>query len=193
MSLSRPRNNTASKLILPISSGQPELFTLPIFGFRIYVLNSRHLFSVIQRNARTLSFRPFSRLAAKVWCDVSQEFLDIHDEGHRWVEDLYRDTRTALAPSKGLDYQNLMTGESLQRFIDDLDYGLESGSRHDFKLYDWIHHLISVAAADGVYGKNSPFRDPEVEKNYWYFDLATTIPYLANTIAIGYGLKASRR
>jgi hypothetical protein len=123
---------------------------------------------VIQRNAKTLSFRPFTKLASKLWCDASPEFLDMHVEGHRWVEDLYRDTRTALAPGKGLDYQNMMTGKSLQRFVEELDEDLGGDGKKNFRLYDWIHHLISVAATDGIYGRNNPFRDSEVEKNYWY-------------------------
>jgi hypothetical protein len=93
----------------------------------------------------------------------------MHNEGHRWIEDLYRDTRTALSPGKGLDYQNLRTGETLKRFVEELDESLqcEGDNGRGFRLYNWIHHLISVSATDGVYGVNNPFRDPEVEKNYW--------------------------
>ncbi|KIW05081.1 uncharacterized protein PV09_04229 [Verruconis gallopava] len=154
--------------IVRISPGQPEIFTLPIFSFRIYVLNSRHLFPVIIRNARTLSFRPFAQLASRVWCSVSEPFMQMHEEGHRWIEDLFRDTRNALAVGSHLDYQNLMAGESLKNFIDQLDEDVGIEGKKRFNIYKWIHHTITVAASDGVYGKNNPFRDPAVENDYWY-------------------------
>lgn len=91
----------------------------------------------------------------------------MHGEGHPWIEDLYTDTRRALAPGKALDYQNIMTGLSLQRFIERLDSEVSDKGKQGFNIYDWIHHVFSVAPSDGVYGKNNPFRDPEVEKNYW--------------------------
>jgi hypothetical protein len=96
----------------------------------------------------------------------------MHESGHRLVEDLYRDTRTALAPGKGLDYQNLMMGKSLQRLIEELDLRMGDGGAgitvKGLNLYHLIHHLISIATTDGVYGKNNPFRNPDVEKNFWY-------------------------
>lgn len=149
------------------SPGQPEIFTLPIFTLRIYVINSRHLFPVIMRQARTLSFQPFTKIASKVWCDASDHFMDMHEEGHPWIRDIFRDTRTALAPGEALDYQNMLTGRSLQKIIDELDQQVHSAGKKKLALYSWVHHLMSVAPTDGVYGKNNPFRDSKVEKDYW--------------------------
>lgn len=93
--------------------------------------------------------------------------MEMHEDGHAWIRDFYRDTRTALSPGEGLDYQNLMAGESLQRLIEALDRQLGTSGNKNFKLYEWIHHLLSVATTDGVYGKNNPFRDRQVEKDFW--------------------------
>jgi hypothetical protein len=91
----------------------------------------------------------------------------MHNDGHPWIRDLHRDTRTALSPGPGLDYQNVMTGESMQRIIDAFDAGVGDTGKKDFDIYKWIRHVFSVAPTDGVYGKNNPFRDPKVEADFW--------------------------
>ena len=155
-------------LLTQYSVGQPEVFTLPIFTFRIYIIKSRHLFPVIMRHAKTLSFQPFTKIASKVWCGVSDHFMDMHEESHPWIRDMFRDTRAALAPGPNLDYQNMLTGQSLQRIIEDLDQDVGECGKKNMDLYSWVHHLMSVAPTDGVYGRNNPFRDSNVEKDYWW-------------------------
>lgn len=93
--------------------------------------------------------------------------MAMHEDGHPWIRDLYRDTRTALAPGESLDYQNILTGESLQREIERLDADVGAEGRNGFAFYGWTHHLISLAATDGVYGSHNPFRDPKVEADFW--------------------------
>jgi hypothetical protein len=119
------------------------------------------------RHAKTLSFQPFTKIASKVWCDASDEFMAMHEDGHPWIRDLYRDTRTALSPGEALDYQNMLTGESVQREVERLDGSVGGEGVDGFAFYSWTHHLISLAATDGVYGSKNPFRDPRVEADFW--------------------------
>ena len=34
-------------------------------------------------------------------------------------------------------------------------------------LYSWVHHTITLASTDAVYGPANPFQDPKVEKGFW--------------------------
>jgi hypothetical protein len=157
------------------------------------VVNSRHLFPVIMRHARTLSFQPFAQLAARLWCDASDSFVDMHNECHPWNRDLFRDTRTALAPGPHLDYQNLKTGESMQRIIDSLDAELASAGKGDFSIYKWITHVFSVAPSDGIYGKNNHF---EILKSRRTFGKQSTLFQIRiarlTRVPLGYGFRLQR-
>jgi hypothetical protein len=80
-----------------------EVFTIGIFNFKIYVINSRRLIPLVQRLSKTLSFTPFQQFAAKVYIDSSKYTIDLHDNPD-FMRDLDKATRTALSPGPFIDY-----------------------------------------------------------------------------------------
>lgn len=93
--------------------------------------------------------------------------MSLHEEPHSFLNDSFRKTRNALAPGKGLDHQNMGTGKSIERFILKLERDASDFGGKKLPFYTWIKHVLTIAATDGVYGENNPFRNPEVEENFW--------------------------
>lgn len=123
---------------------------------------------VIQKNARTISFRPFAKVAADRFCRGSSYFVSLHHESHAYLNDFFRETRNALAPGKGLDHQNLNTANSIEKFLLKLEEDVSDSALENLGLYEWTKHVMTIAFTDGVYGAQNPFRKPEVEASHWY-------------------------
>jgi hypothetical protein len=128
---------------------------------------------VIQKHSKTLSFKPFARVASERFSRASPYFLSLHDEPHTFLNDTFRGTRNALAPGKGLDHQNMGTGESVERFILKLEQDVSYAGTQTLPFYAWIKHVLVIASTDGVYGEKNPFRNPSIEENFWYVSLTT--------------------
>jgi hypothetical protein len=123
------------------------------------VSKSPHLNPLIQKNSKTLSFRPLLQTAARAFSGVSDETY--HLFGTDLAERVTLAMRAALAPGPHLDEQNLRMGINAVQHIDEL------GDGKRIKLYEWVAHTIVQATSEGVYGANHPFKDPEVEKAFW--------------------------
>lgn len=93
--------------------------------------------------------------------------MSLHEEPHSFLNDSFRGTRNALAPGKGLDHQNMGTGRSIETFILKLEQDASNTGFEDVPFYTWIKHVLTIAATDGVYGVNNPFRISKVEESFW--------------------------
>lgn len=155
-----------------ISSAQQnsEIYTLGIFTFKIYVVNSRHLIPLVQRMSKTLSFTPFTKVAAKGFVDCSKYTLDLHDNPD-FTRDLGRAVKDALSPGPHLDDQNLRATNSLKHMLDESFPRSSSKTFGRFRLHEWTKHVILIASTNGVYGTSNPFLDKQVEKEFWYDSL----------------------
>ncbi|KAH7308565.1 cytochrome P450 [Stachybotrys elegans] len=136
-----------------------EIFMLRIFNLKIYVSKSRHLIPIIQKNHKTLSFRPFIQTAMKALGDGSPQTIEIFGTG--MVDDFSLAMKNGLVPGPHLDEQNLRMG---RRVIQDVDQLL---NEKEVNLLSWVRHAIVQASACGVYGAQHPMRDPKVEAAYW--------------------------
>lgn len=144
-----------------------KIYTVGVLNFKIYVINSRRLIPLVQRLSKTISFTPFMQFAAKAFVDVSKFTFDLHADGD-FTRDLSRVMKDSLAPGRHLDYQNLRATESLKDLLEQLISQSEKSGVVEVKLHEWVKHVITVAASDGVYGSANPFKDERVEKAFWY-------------------------
>lgn len=129
--------------------------------------NTRRFLPVVQKHAKTLSFKPFSKVTAERLCRTSAHYVSIHEDPHAFLNDTFRETRNTLAPGKALDYQNIGTGKSIENFVLRLEQAASYDGFPNLPFYTWIKHVLTVAATDGVYGEGNPFRKSEVEENFW--------------------------
>jgi hypothetical protein len=154
-------------LMLAISRQQhSEVYTLGIFNYKIYVINSRRLIPLVQRLSKTLSFTPFQQLAAKAFVDCSAKTVELHGDPD-FLCDLDKITKGALAPGTHLDYQNLRTVNSLEQEIDILLLGSSTDAPVRIRFYEWSKHAITLAATNGLYGNSNPFLDKHIEESFW--------------------------
>jgi hypothetical protein len=144
-----------------------EIYTLGIFNFKLYTSTSTRLLPAIQRQSKTLSFRPMIQHVARRWGDASDETNDIFGGPHL-VTDFSHAMKSSLAPGTHLDEQNERMGN---RVLVDIDALLNTSNlkqqRSQIKLLEWARHAVVQASSCGVYGTQHPFLNPEVEKSFW--------------------------
>ncbi|KAF7589270.1 hypothetical protein BBP40_004528 [Aspergillus hancockii] len=139
-----------------------EIYTLGIFNFKLYTSTSTRLLPAIQRQSKTLSFRPMIQHVARRWGDASDETNDIFGGPHL-VSDFSHAMKLSLAPGLHLDEQNERMGN---RALIDIDALLNISSRQ-IELLEWVRHAVTQASSCGVYGAEHPFLDVEVERAFW--------------------------
>jgi hypothetical protein len=106
-------------MFAPSRQQHSEVYTIGIFNYKLYIVNSRRLIPLVQRLSKTLSFTPFQQFAAKVFVNCSAYTVALH-ENPDFTRDLDKAMRTALSPGPNLDYQNLRAVNSLQDSLNEL-------------------------------------------------------------------------
>lgn len=145
-----------------------EVYTLGIFNLKLYTSVSTRLLPAIQRQSKTLSFRPMVQMAARKWGDASEQANEIFASPHFINEDSQL-LRQSLAPGPHLDEMNQRMGSSVLVELSEL----LKGPSKQIKLLDWARCAVTQASSCGVYGTRHPFLDLEVLKAFWYvFDLS---------------------
>ncbi|KAK2607016.1 hypothetical protein N8I77_005728 [Diaporthe amygdali] len=171
------------------------IFSLPIFSFKFYVVTDRQVFAAVQRNAKTVSFAPFSKRVSKVLSDVSDitvravDTLAADEETRNFARQVHHIEATTLSNGNSLDRLNLVTSQEKLRLVDDLV--LESSKDPvQIELYEWIQHLVTISASTGFYGPKNPYKDPQHEKDFWTFN--SQIPSMTSGLAWLFAPKAHK-
>ena len=146
--------------------GFPPIFSIEVFSFKFYVVNSVPLISAVHRNSKTLSFAPFVKVAAErlsgLGTDVTKHF-DGDEEHPGLSQEIIRDVERALLHGQeGIDL-NLCMIEHLKEYQDDSN--ISDGKAHYFLA--WIRHIVTQASTRAVYGPLNPIADQEVEDAFW--------------------------
>ncbi|KAI1466290.1 cytochrome P450 [Daldinia caldariorum] len=144
-----------------------EMYTLPVLNNKVYVCNSLRLMPLIQKNFKTVSFRPWLKTSAERIGGNSHEAVELF--GGPLVDDFERIIRLTLEPGPWLDAQNLRMGQSCSALINSLVGGLEGEEGNKVWLLSWVKHLVVQASSCGVYGQEHPFLDPAIVKAFWVF------------------------
>ncbi|KAG8407447.1 hypothetical protein J3459_018499 [Metarhizium acridum] len=135
------------------------MHSLSIFNYKIYVSTSSRLLHMIQKQSKSLSFRPFLQITARKHGDASSKTYEIY--GGDLTDHLSHAVRTSLAPGPHLDEQNLRMGKCVLIEIDDL---LNCGGPFEARnihLLEWKRHLVVQASSCGVCGDQHPLLDPK--------------------------------
>ncbi|KAK8043802.1 hypothetical protein PG994_012640 [Apiospora phragmitis] len=143
-----------------------EIYTLDCVALKIYVSRSRRLIPIIQKASKTLSFRPFVKVVAREMAGNSEEACDLFDGS--FVDEYSQVVKSALLPGTHQDDQNLRMAHSVISLVDDLVNG---GKGKTIGLLEWTQHLIVEATSCGFFGVEHPFKDPEVERAFWRWQL----------------------
>ncbi|KEY68210.1 hypothetical protein S7711_04747 [Stachybotrys chartarum IBT 7711] len=136
-----------------------EIFTIAIFNLKLYISNSHRLNAFIQKNSKSLSFRPFIKVTVRAFGDASPE-TDKLFEG-ALLDDFSHAMKNGLAPGPQLDEQNLRMGIAAVSHVNKLV------EKEEVVLIKWVDDAIVQATSAGVYGKNHPYTDPKVVAAFW--------------------------
>ena len=146
------------------------MYTVGIFQYKLYVINSRRLFPLVQRLSKTLSFTPFQVFAAKAFSDCSDATIKLYGNDD-FMRDLDKATKAALAPGPFLDYQNGRTADALNVAFNKLLSKCSTSEPVRLPFYAWSRDVITAAATHGIYGDSNPFANKEVADKFWYVQL----------------------
>ena len=155
-------------IVIRSEATDTEIFILGIFNFKLYTSISTRLLPAIQRQSKTLSFRPMLQYVARQWGDSSDE-ADAIFGGPHFVTDLSQAMRSSLAPGPQLDEQNARMGKRALVDVDALvDISNQEGKKGcRIKLFRWTRHAVTQAASCGIYGTDHPFLDRGTEESFW--------------------------
>jgi len=71
----------------------------------------------------------------------------------------------SLAPGLAL---NDLVALVLWHISQAIEAPLEGHDEIEVDLYAWVHHMITLASTDAVYGPQNPFRHPVVMEGFWF-------------------------
>jgi hypothetical protein len=137
---------------------------MDLLFLRTYVISSPSLILAVQRNSKALTFRALLDAAAKVAgiqdmeqlnSDSDEPGLTVHAKSVHVIQ------KTMLG--EGLNEMNARMIGYMKVAIDGLDQQSDP-----IALHSWIKHAITIASSDAMYGPRNPYREPEVEKAFWY-------------------------
>ncbi|GAB0144416.1 hypothetical protein EsHS_00004892 [Epichloe bromicola] len=160
------------------------MHTLRIFNYKIYVSTSNRLLPMIQKQPKTLSFRPFLQIIARKHGDASDETYEIY--GGELTHHLSHASRVSLGPGPHLDEQNLRMGNRVLVEVDALLDDAETNKPPSVYLLEWTRHLVVQASSCGVYGNHHPLLDPKVQRAFWQWQNYLTA-HLAGLDVFGKG------
>ncbi|TLD14907.1 hypothetical protein PspLS_10793 [Pyricularia sp. CBS 133598] len=180
-----PFLTTALDLILKNKGLHPQLrdkynlpiYTLPLPGVRLYIVNFRPLISAVQAQFRTLSFCPLEAMFLRNIIGINDSTnaiirRDLNSDGGYFMQ-FPKYIHDAVFPGPGLDSLNKraiqVIAESLERLT------LSPNAARKVKLFEWARHEILMATTEAVYGPRNPFREPKMEKAWYTFEPKMTI------------------
>jgi hypothetical protein len=148
---------------------QADIFTLPIFSFKMYIVADRSLHGPIQRAAKFISFTPFIKDFHKAFAKLTKERIALHDDP-RFIHEFKEIAVRALMPGKGLDELSYLTAKEKLRMMDEMAKEVVSAPGDDpvvVDLNEWVQHIMTLAPSTGLYGEANPYKDPAHEKALW--------------------------
>jgi hypothetical protein len=137
---------------------------MDLLFLRTYVISSPSLILAVQRNSKALTFEALLNSAAKVAGIQDMETLNhVLDESGTTVHAKSVQVIQKTMLGEGLNEMNARMIGYMKVAIDSLEQQSDP-----IALLSWIKHGITIASTDAMYGSRNPYRDPEVEKAFWY-------------------------
>ncbi|EXJ89429.1 hypothetical protein A1O3_02496 [Capronia epimyces CBS 606.96] len=151
------------------------IYTINMPNGKTYVAGSTQIVTVIQRNAKTLSFDPILTIVAERLGGITGRHLHILREIESGGDGAHRKLVHAMSPSltgRGLDMMNTPMLKDLEGFLNELE-----GQHVAFDLWKWTRHVISISSTDAVYGPENPYRidNDQYEANFWTYESNLTM------------------
>jgi hypothetical protein len=131
-----------------------------------YVVSSRSLVMAVQRNSKALTFEFFLNAAANA--------AGIDAQGREQLDTVADASGNSVHTKSVQAIPNALLGEGLNemnsRMIGYMKVSIDElhEQRGPLALRSWVQHAITIASTDAMYGPRNPYKDPEVEKSFWY-------------------------
>lgn len=148
------------------------IFTVNIFGSKMYVVASPELIQSIQKQHKQLSMTLIRLKLTIGLCGVSEKarkLIELNADGAEgdWgvFEESFDSMHATLSPGTSLDDVNQSVVGQVASQLNGQDPG--AGQLKPIGLWEWTKEIITEATAFGIYGSEHPFRDPDIIKAFW--------------------------
>ncbi|KAL4961163.1 cytochrome P450 [Aspergillus stella-maris] len=145
------------------------IYTHQALFWKIYIVTSPMLASVIDRHSKSISFKPVIVLFARQILMPSQDALNVLSGGLEdgingpsgLEEETLRVTHQSPMPGKGLEDITQALLESVSQRLGNMSLG-QGQTRANVALFAWARGLVTRASTDAIFGtEKNPFQDPE--------------------------------
>jgi hypothetical protein len=138
----------------------------------MYIVNSTTLLPSVQRQTKALSFEALKVRAATNIAGSSQKANDIVNSDKfggkgsgGYAASFHKRLHAELSPQgDALHDMNRSVLSNMTMSLANMNAQLPS----DISLFEWIKHEVGMITTNAVYGPNNPFRQPEVERSFWF-------------------------
>ncbi|KAM7187067.1 cholesterol 7-alpha-monooxygenase [Naviculisporaceae sp. PSN 640] len=145
------------------------IYTLRLPFMRIYVVNSTQLIPLLQKQWLSVSFASIAAGAGGT-VGLSKHGQDILKQGlgteHGFSESWPKHIMPAMSPGPDLDAINR---KAVQVFADEMEKLRAQGTQR-VPLRTWSRKAMVMATTEAVWGKQNPYRDPEVAEAWRIFE-----------------------
>jgi hypothetical protein len=144
-----------------------DVFALPMFGGRLYIVTTPSLVGTIQRHYKELSFwfleGAFSAKLGGLSEHASKVLLENaagREIGNSLVVDGMKQTHAAMVD--GLEKMAQTAVDIIGVEIDRLEAEAEANKEID--LWKWVDDHVSLMTSAAVYGPSNPYNDPKLAR-----------------------------
>lgn len=147
------------------------IYTLELFGHKIYVVNSAELVLGVDRSSKDFSFAPYLvQFAARALHPTEDAIKKLSDnlDGGNIDPGLRIQTRKAMRESlaAGTSALNTTTRELLQQISTFIDVEATSIDG-PIELFHWVRSMVTTVSTNAVYGLANPFLRKKVADGLW--------------------------
>ncbi|KAG0649367.1 Cytochrome P450 monooxygenase [Hyphodiscus hymeniophilus] len=135
------------------------IFTLKIFGSRIYVITSPELVQAVFRNSKSLSFEPIAFKGSQRILQMGKEEIEklgaSPDFKHAdYMDKINKGMHASLQPGAPLFEMNSRALNRFAVFLNEIDT-----TEKQINLYTWVRDHFTLASADAMYGEENPIAE----------------------------------
>ena len=120
----------------------------------------------MQRNAKTIKFDPFVKMAGRRLSGIDLNEMHAFDTSEKGVG-LARDTIGVVERALGPGPESTRLTQDMLGHLQDFLAKYQFASEQPIQLFSWIRHIITQASTRAIYGEFNPLNDKEFADSFW--------------------------
>lgn len=140
-------------------------------GGRVYIVNSPDLRAAVLRAPQKFSARYVEARYTPALAGLSPgatktlaHYVEVGEQGQSYLKEGMEAVQRCMNLGEPLTSASRVAVQKLAGAV----AALEKDGPAAIDLQRWIIDTVSVTATDSIWGPKNPYRDPEIQKGFWY-------------------------